>query len=81
MFEITQLMNDENINITYIHTPEPDAPNEVHIHLSIEVERPRQLVRVLHQIRALSNVFLVNIVDSFAEAGHLLPADSFYRPE
>lgn len=81
MFEITQLMNDEDINITYIHTPEPDAPNEVHIDLTIEVVRPRQLVRVLHQIRALANVFLVCIVDSFVEPSHLLPADSFYRPE
>ncbi|VAW43354.1 hypothetical protein MNBD_CHLOROFLEXI01-4308 [hydrothermal vent metagenome] len=81
MFEITRLMNDEDINITFIHTPEPNAPNEVHIHLSIEVVQPRQLVRVLHQIRALANVFSVCIVDSFLESNDLLPADSFYRPE
>ncbi|MCP4418143.1 MAG: bifunctional (p)ppGpp synthetase/guanosine-3',5'-bis(diphosphate) 3'-pyrophosphohydrolase [Chloroflexi bacterium] len=81
MFEITQLMNDEDINIAYMHTPKPDAPNEVHIHLSVEVVRPRQLVRVLHQIRALANVFFVCIVNSFETPDHLLPADSFYRPE
>ncbi|GJM43042.1 MAG: (p)ppGpp synthetase [Ardenticatenaceae bacterium] len=81
LFEITQLMNDEGINIAYIHTPEPGAPNEVHIHLEIEVLRPRQLVRILHQIRALANVFLVEIVDSFMVPEPLLPADSFYRPE
>ena len=81
LFEITQLMNDEGINISYIHTPEPGAPNEVHIHLEIEVLRPRQLVRILHQIRALANVFFVEIVDSFEEPDPLLPADSFYRPE
>ncbi|MCA9916964.1 MAG: bifunctional (p)ppGpp synthetase/guanosine-3',5'-bis(diphosphate) 3'-pyrophosphohydrolase [Anaerolineales bacterium] len=81
LFEITQLMNDEGINIAYIHTPEPGAPNEVHIHLEIEVLRPRQLVRILHQIRALANVFFVEIVDSFFVPEPLLPADSFYRPE
>jgi RelA/SpoT family (p)ppGpp synthetase len=81
LFEITQLMNDEDINIAYIHTPEPGAPNEVHIHLAVEVLRPRQLVRVLHQIRALANVFLVEMVDSFEVPEPLLPADSFYRPE
>ena len=81
LFEITRLMNDEDINITYIHTPEPGAPNEVHIHLAVEVLRPRQLVRVLHQIRALANVFFVEMVDSFEEPEPLLPADSFYRPE
>lgn len=81
LFEITQLMNDEDINIAYIHTPEPGAPNEVHLHLEIEVLRPRQLVRILHQIRALANVFFVEIVDSFEEPDPLLPADSFYRPE
>jgi RelA/SpoT family (p)ppGpp synthetase len=81
MFEITQLINNEDINIAYIHTPEPNAPNEVHIHLSIEVVQPRQLVRILHQIRALANVFLICIVDSFEEPDDLLPADSFYRPE
>jgi GTP pyrophosphokinase len=81
LFEITQLMNDEDINIAYIHTPEPGAPNEVHIHLALEVLRPRQLVRVLHQIRALANVFFVEMVDSFEEPQPLLPADSFYRPE
>lgn len=81
LFEITQLMNDEGINISYIHTPEPGAPNEVHIHLEIEVLQPRQLVRILHQIRALANVFFVEIVDSFFVPEPLLPADSFYRPE
>lgn len=81
LFEITQLMNDEGINISYIHTPEPGAPNEVHIHLEIEVLRPRQLVRILHQIRALANVFFVEMVDSFFVPEPLLPADSFYRPE
>ncbi|MBK8904056.1 MAG: bifunctional (p)ppGpp synthetase/guanosine-3',5'-bis(diphosphate) 3'-pyrophosphohydrolase [Anaerolineaceae bacterium] len=81
LFEITQLMKDEDINIIYIHTPDPGAPNEVHINLAVEVLRPRQLVRILHQIRALANVFFIEIVDSFEAAEPLLPADSFYRPE
>lgn len=81
LFEITELMNNEDINIAYIHTPEPGAPNEVHIHLAVEVLRPRQLVRILHQIRELTNVFFVEIVESFEQSEPLLPADSFYRPE
>ena len=81
LFEITELMNNEDINISYIHTPKPGEPNEVHIDLEVEVVRPRQLVRILHQIRALANVFFVGIVDSFEEPDPLLPADSFYRPE
>lgn len=81
LFEITQLINDEGMNIAYIHTPDPGAPNEVHIHLAIEVGQPRQLVRILHQIRALANVFLVEIVDSFKVPKPPTPADSFYRPE
>ncbi|MBK8988027.1 MAG: hypothetical protein IPM39_18485 [Chloroflexi bacterium] len=49
-------MEDEQINIAYIHTP-PRRGGELQIILTLEVLRPRQLVRILHQIHALPNVF------------------------
>ena len=40
LYEITNLLSNERINIAYIHTPDPGAPNVVHIDLAIEVVRP-----------------------------------------
>lgn len=56
LFEITQLMEDEQINIAYVYTP-PRRGGEMQIILTLEVLQPRQLVRILHQIHALPNVF------------------------
>jgi GTP diphosphokinase / guanosine-3',5'-bis(diphosphate) 3'-diphosphatase len=56
LFEISQLMEDEQINISYIYTP-PRRGGELQIILTLEVLQPRQLVRILHQIHALPNVF------------------------
>lgn len=56
LFEITQLMEDEQINISYIYTP-PRRGGEMQLILTLEVLEPRQLVRILHQIHALPNVF------------------------
>ncbi|MGB4870971.1 MAG: ACT domain-containing protein, partial [Candidatus Promineifilaceae bacterium] len=56
LFEISQLMEDEQINIAYIYTP-PRRGGELQIILTLEVLQPRQLVRILHQIHALPNVF------------------------
>jgi GTP diphosphokinase / guanosine-3',5'-bis(diphosphate) 3'-diphosphatase len=56
LFEISQLMEDEQINIAYIYTP-PHRGGEMKIILTLEVLQPRQLVRILHQIHALPNVF------------------------
>jgi GTP diphosphokinase / guanosine-3',5'-bis(diphosphate) 3'-diphosphatase len=57
--DITQLMKDEQINIRYIHTPPTAEPGEMRIILSLEVVRPRQAVRILHQVQALVNVYAV----------------------
>lgn len=80
LFEITHLIQDEHMNIAYIHTPPPDKKNEVYIDLTIEVVSPRQLVRVLHQIQALANVFSVQARLDI-DQDELLPPQSLYRPE
>ncbi|MCP5100053.1 MAG: bifunctional (p)ppGpp synthetase/guanosine-3',5'-bis(diphosphate) 3'-pyrophosphohydrolase [Chloroflexi bacterium] len=80
LFEITQLMQNEQINISYIVTP-PAPAGEVHLVFSLEVIRPRQLVRILHQIHALANVFEVQTVDSSLTTAHEIDAKSLYRPE
>jgi (p)ppGpp synthase/HD superfamily hydrolase len=60
LFEITDLMQGEQINIAYIHTPLAAQAGRKHIVLCLEVVRPRQAVRVLHQIQSLTNVFVVH---------------------
>ncbi|MCP4356455.1 MAG: bifunctional (p)ppGpp synthetase/guanosine-3',5'-bis(diphosphate) 3'-pyrophosphohydrolase [Chloroflexi bacterium] len=81
LFEITHLIQDEHINISYIHTPPSEKKNEVYIDLMIDVVKPRQLVRILHQIQALANVFSVQSFLKRDKPEELLPAKSFYRPE
>lgn len=58
LFEITHLMQEQQINIAYIHTS-PRHRGEMYIVLSLEVASPRQLVRILHQVQAIVNVFAV----------------------
>lgn len=77
LFEITNLIQDEHINISYIHTPPTLKENEVYIDLTVEVIKPRQLVRILHQIQALANVFSVRALPKFNNE----PTHSLYRPE
>jgi GTP pyrophosphokinase len=81
LFEVSQLMEDEQINIAYIYTP-PRRGGEMNIILTLEILRPRQLVRILHQIQALPNVFALHCLP------RSLPSDengsdptNFYLPE
>lgn len=57
LFEITNLIQSEQINLPMVHAETEDGQAEVV--LDMEVIRPRQLVRVLHRIQALVNVFSV----------------------
>lgn len=81
LFEVSHLMENEQINIAYIYTP-PRRGGELNIILTLEILRPRQLVRILHQVQALPNVFSL----------HCLPGgpppeqngsevSSYYHPE
>lgn len=69
------------MNISFIHTPSAAAENEVHIDLTVDVVKPRQLVRILHQIQVLPNVFSVQSLPQGTKEEELLPATSLYRPE
>lgn len=81
LYEITRLMERERINISYIHTPKAERPGEVRLVLDLEVTSPRQLVRILHQVRALYNVYRVRCLseNGYDESELLRP--SLYRPE
>jgi GTP pyrophosphokinase len=82
LFEIAQLLHREKINISYIHTPSRNRRGETRIILSTEIVRPRHLVRILHQIQALANVYEVQILRGGpppVKEDYLPP--SLYRPE
>jgi RelA/SpoT family (p)ppGpp synthetase len=79
--EITQLMRDKEVNIPHICTYRRKRARELGIEMELEVTTPRSLVRILHQIEALSNVKSVRMLpDRDPDAPHVLPP-SFYRPE
>lgn len=80
LYEITQLLQDEGMNISYINTP-PAPKGEVHIIFTLEIVQPNQFVRILHQIKALFNVYEVRTLNSFIPPDHHLPSSSLYRPE
>jgi GTP pyrophosphokinase len=54
LYEITELLRNERINMPAVHA-DTDAGKAI-VQLEMEIASPRQLVRVLHRIRALVNV-------------------------
>lgn len=54
LLEIAQLMHDENVNISWIMTP--NRGKDLSVVLCVEVNDSNQLVRILHQLRAMVNV-------------------------
>lgn len=81
LFDITGPMQDEQINIPFICTPATGHPGEVRIIMSLEVESPRQAVRILHQIRALVNVYSVRCLPPNSVADYDGASTPFYKPE
>lgn len=81
LYEMTRLMEQEHINISYIHTPKAERPSEVRLVLALEVASPRQLVRILHQVRALYNVYRVRCLSENGYDDSDLLRPSLYRPE
>ena len=81
LFDITRPLQDEQINIPFIYTPPPNRAGEMRIFMSLEVLHPRQAVRILHQIRALVNVYDVRCIPghSFVQADSV--TNPFYKPE
>ena len=80
LYEITHLMQNEGMNISYINTP-PAPKGEVHLVFTLEIVQPRQLVRILHQVQALVNVSEVRTLESYLTPHQQLPTLSLYRPE
>lgn len=80
LYEITQLMQSEGMNISYINTP-PASKGEMIIVVTLEIIHPRQFVRILHQVQALVNVSEVRTLDGFVTPEQQIPASSLYRPE
>jgi GTP diphosphokinase / guanosine-3',5'-bis(diphosphate) 3'-diphosphatase len=79
LFEIAELLQNENVNIEAIHTPELPDTGKTRVVLSLEIISPRQLVRILHRAHALINVYSVRCLPSEPAAPEY-PA-TFYLPE
>jgi GTP pyrophosphokinase len=85
LFEIARLMQDEDVNISAVSTGRNGVAGDVYLTLDLEVASPRQLVRILHRVHALVNVFSVRLL---ARNGHTPPSPALdpasrpaYRPE
>lgn len=80
LYEMTHLMQQEGVNITFVNTP-PAPKGEVHLIFTLETTLPRQFVRILHRSQALINVFEVRTLESHVTPDQQIPATSLYRPE
>jgi GTP pyrophosphokinase len=80
LFEITQLLQEQQVNITYIHT-RPGQRGEMHLVLSLEIVGPRQLVRLLHRVQAIVNVFAVRCLPKGVPTDNNVSSSSLYLPE
>ncbi|MFQ5422164.1 MAG: TGS domain-containing protein, partial [Anaerolineae bacterium] len=80
LFEITQLMEEKHVNIAYINTP-PAKKGEMYLIISLEIMNPRQLVRILHQIQALTNVFAVRRLYEGTPDDPIARSSGLYLPE
>lgn len=62
LYEITDLMRSQDINIASIHTPIETKAGKKYIDLCLEVITPEQAVTILHQIQSLINVSAVRVI-------------------
>lgn len=85
LYEITQLFHEEDVNISTINTPHVPIMakrNEMRLIIGLEVLRPRQLVRLLHQIQSLVNVSNVTYIQhSESSATNSSTSSPSYKPE
>lgn len=78
LFEIAELMQSEAINIVAVNTPR-NHNGDTQITLDLEINSPRQLVRVLHRVHALVNVYQVRcLLPAGDRESSTLP---YYLPE
>jgi GTP pyrophosphokinase len=64
LFEIAELLQDEKVNISSIHTTKMRSEGALRATLDLEIVSPRQLVRILHRAKALVNVYSVRTLRS-----------------
>lgn len=81
LYDITRLMREKEVNIPHICTYRHKRRGEVGIEMQLEVTSPRQMVRILHQIKALVNVKAVRCVPSGPDGDLNNVASGLYWPE
>ncbi|MCA9866093.1 MAG: bifunctional (p)ppGpp synthetase/guanosine-3',5'-bis(diphosphate) 3'-pyrophosphohydrolase [Anaerolineae bacterium] len=82
LHEMTQLMDEKDINIRNICTFRQNVESKLYIELELEVTSPRQMVRILHQIESLVNVRAVRCVPAGFDAQPRPNGSSpYYWPE
>jgi GTP pyrophosphokinase len=80
LFEITQLMQEQKININYINTL-PREQGVMHLILTLDIVSPRQLVRILHRTHAIVNVFAVRCLPKGPPPSASGTVPTLYLPE
>jgi GTP pyrophosphokinase len=81
LHDITNLLMQEEINITYLAVPRQDRTKQMIFEL--EILSPRDLVRVLHRIMALVNVYSVQCLpENLPNIPHSTPSneENIYLP-
>ena len=82
LHEMTQLMEEKDVNIRHICTFRPKMDGELYIEMELEVTSPSQMVRILHQIEALVNVRAVRCVpEGFDKPPANGKSSVYYWPE
>jgi (p)ppGpp synthase/HD superfamily hydrolase len=64
VFELSELLNSDAINISTINTPPGNGTGQLYVVMTIEVDSPSQLVRILHRAQTLVNVYQVQCLPS-----------------
>jgi GTP pyrophosphokinase len=64
VFELSELLNNDAINISTINTPPGNGTGQLYVVMTIEVDSPSQLVRILHRAQTLVNVYQVQCLPS-----------------
>lgn len=64
MFEVLELIQNEAVNMTSVDAR--GSGNDALIHLEVMVNSPRQLVRILHRMISLVNVYAVQLLHETA---------------
>jgi GTP pyrophosphokinase len=83
LHEMTDLMQQKDVNISHICTFREKERGELVIELELEVLNAREMVRILHQVEALVNVKAVRSMPEGRDDRYKVvrSASLFYKPE